>query len=170
VVTSAVNKAVRAVLRDEFKAGAGPNGPWQLTTRGKQPMQSKKLPGAFKGKVNASGILFTGRTKRDLLAALNAGHVFSARKVQANRQYLSFTKNGRLVAGRKLFNKKNQLRRGAYQRFAAAHTVGPRTLPARPMYPDGALPPTWDEPISAAVQTALDDWAKQVEVTNNAGA
>jgi hypothetical protein len=152
-----VQAEVKELLAEEFEKGIGPTGePWQETVRGKPALVSRKLVGAFSSRIDRGIVRFTGKSKRDMLLAHQFGHTFPARKVAAEKQHLSFNSKGKLVAARRIFKKDGTVRRGGYQRFAAAHTVHERTLPARPIYPDGAMPPRWEERIQRGIAAAME--------------
>lgn len=157
--------AVKELLAEQFARGVGPSGePYQETVRGQLALVSRKLAGAFSSRIDRGIARFTGKSKRDMLIAHQEGHTFPARQVAANQHYLSFNSKGKLVAERRIFRKDGTVRRGGYQRFAAAHTVHARELPQRQIYPEGGMPPRWEERvqlgIAAAMQRLADRMAK----------
>jgi hypothetical protein len=155
--------SVREILREEFATGEGPYGKWQPTASGKPALISKKLPQAFTGEPAPGGAVFYSRIP--WLRAHHTGHVFAARTVGENKQFLSFSKQGKLVAERKIFNRKGEVKKGAYQRFARAHAIGKRVLPARPIYPNPgrALPEKWARAIGKGAEEILRVWASKAK-------
>lgn len=157
-IAKGVKAEVDEVIREEFASGDGPDGPWQKTARGKAALVSRKLPNAFRARFDQGVLQYTAKVPRGWLLTQHEGHTFPARKVAALKHYLSFNSKGRLVAERRLFNKKGELRRGAIQRFAGAHTVGQRVLPPRPLYPTGSLPSKWSNAIARGANVGLTRW------------
>src|SRR5689334_25438613 len=107
-----VGRNIREELKQEFAEGAGPYGAWQRTVRGRAALVSKKIPYAFTFRVDRGEVQFVGRSPRGWLKAQHEGHTFPARQVAANRQHLSFNSKGKLVAERRIFDKKGNVRRG----------------------------------------------------------
>lgn len=164
-VLSGIRRAIlRGPLREEFKTGIGPKGPWQPTARGKQALRSNKLAGAFAAQLLAGAVEFSGAVKRNWLEAHQTGYTFPARKTAANQQFLTFNRKGRLIKNSKALSKKDGLvKRGVHQTFAKPHTVKAHVLPARPMVPTGTtLPAAWETAASAGASEGLERWAKRV--------
>lgn len=155
-VARSVIREVRGVLRDQFAKGEGPSKTWIQTARGKPALISKKLPQDFVGKPVPSGVEFTSRIP--WLIAHHEGYVFGSRNVGASKQFLTFDKNGKLIKRKRALNKKGEARRGVFQTYAKAHTVGGRVLPARPIYPEGYMPPRWLSRLTRGVSAAIDRW------------
>jgi archaeosine-15-forming tRNA-guanine transglycosylase len=164
VLIGDVQPEVKALLAEEFAKGIAPDGTdWQRTVRGRPALISRRLESAFVSRVDRGVLRFAARSTRNLLTAHQEGHEFPERHIAANKEFLSFNSKGKLVAARRIFRKDGSLRRGAYQRFAAAHTVKARTLPARPIYPEGALPLRWEEAIRRGLTGGLQKWAATLE-------
>lgn len=157
-----VDKQVKLVLKTEFQGSFGPDGnTWVQTKRGKDALVSNKLPNVFISRIENGVLRFIGRGKRDMIEALSSGHVFPARGVSALQHYLSFNSKNKLVRESRLFNKKGDLRKGARQVFAKAHTVSKRVLPPRPIVPAGGeLPSRWDAAVRAGLTIGF---AQQIE-------
>lgn len=154
-----IDREVKGLLKTEFSSGQGPYGPWQATVRGRQALQSKKLPQAFASTIGPNGLRYTAKSKRDLLEAHQEGHEFPARKRAENQQYLTFDKRGRLIKNSRALNKKGEIKRGVHQTFARAHTVGARILPQRQIVPqDGDIPPAWEEAIDRGAERGMQRW------------
>lgn len=159
-----VQGEIKEVLREEFAKGVGPDGStWQETVRHRPALISKKLPTAFGSRIDRGIVRFIGQSKRDMLVAHQFGHAFAARKVAANKHYLNFNSKGKLVAERRIFRKDGTVRRGTYQRFAAAHTVRERVLVARQIYPIGTLPLRWEEAIRRGLTDGMKRWGERAE-------
>lgn len=159
-----VRGEVKGLIVDEFTRGVGPDGnAWQKTRRGRTALVSNKLPGAFQGRIDRGVVRFIAKSTRDLLVAHQHGHVFPKRSVGEHKQYLSFNSKGKLVAQRRIFKKDGTVRRGASQRFAAAHTVRERVLAMRQIYPEGTLPLRWEEAIARGLTGGLNRWAARAE-------
>lgn len=154
-----IDREVKGLLKEEFATGEGPYGPWQNTVRGRQALQSRKLPQAFKSEIGPSGLRYSAKSKRDLLTAHQEGHEFPARQRAANQQYLTFNSKGKLIKNSRALNKKGELKRGVHQTFAKAHTVGARVLPQRQIVPDGSdLPPPWEQAIERGAEGGVMRW------------
>lgn len=126
---------VKGLIVEQFAKSIAPDGsPLQETVRGKPALVSRKLPNAFAGRIDRGVLRFVAKSKRDLLEGHQAGHVFKARQVGAQKQFLTF-KNGVLIKNSRALNKKGEVKRGVHQTFARAHTVGERVLPVRPLVP-----------------------------------
>lgn len=163
-VLAGIRRAIlRGPLREEFATGMGPKGPWAPTVRGKQALRSKKLAGAFLGELAAGAIEFRGAVARGWLEAHQVGHKFPARKAEANKQFLTFNRNNKLMKNSRALNKKGDVKRGVHQTFAPAHVVKAHVLPARPMVPTGTtLPPTWETAATTGAEEGLQRWAAKV--------
>jgi hypothetical protein len=146
------------VLREQFATGVGPDGEWDRTRRGRPALVSSKLAAAFRSRLDRGVLRYVARTPRNWLAAQHEGHVFPARKVAALSHYMNFNSKGKLVAARRVVRKDGTPKRGSYQRFAAGHTVRERVLPARLLYPTGALPAKWSNAISRGVGAVITRW------------
>jgi hypothetical protein len=160
-----MKQQVTLVLKNEFQTSTDPSGTgWKETAQGKPALRSKKLPTAFELELVDGALRGVGKSKRDLLQAHQDGHEFKARQVEANKQFLSFSRKGRLVTARRLFNKAGELRRGAYQIFARAHAVGKRVLPQRQIIParGGELPSRWGAAVRAGVAIGVSWWVERV--------
>lgn len=156
-----VMQELKGVLREEFSKGIDPSGAaFQETVRGRAALISKKLPYAFDLAVRDGVVVGVGKSKRDLLEAHQEGHTFQSRQVAAQQQFMTFDKNGRLIRNKRALNKKGEARRGVFQRFAGAHTVGERVLPQRQIIPtDGEqLPALWDRAVSDGITMGMNDW------------
>jgi len=164
MILMGIRRAIlRGPLRQEFQTGVGPDGPWQPTVRGRQALLSRKLPGAFEGELLAGAVQFEGAVRRNWLLAHQLGARFKSRSVEANKQYLTFNRAGRLIKNSKALNKKGAVRRGVVQTFARAHSIGVRVLPARPMIPTGTiLPPSWNAAAAAGAEDGLQRWMAKV--------
>lgn len=163
-LVSSIQGEVKGLLKEEFATGIGPDGsPWTETVRGRAALISKKLPGAFSSRIDRGIVRFTGKSTRDLLTAHQFGHTFAARKVGAQKNFLSFNAKGKLVAQRRIFKKDGTVRRGAYQRFAAAHEIRERVLVARQIYPEGTMPLRWEEAIKRGLASGMQQWAERTE-------
>lgn len=158
-----IKQQVSVLLRSQFQTSTGPSGAaLQPTKRGAPALVSKKLPQAFEFQIEDGAIRGVGKTKRDLLTALHAGHVFAARHVGAQKQFLTFSR-GKLVKAGRALNKQGQVRRGIHQTFSQAHTVSERRLPPRPIIPEGnALPPPWDAAVRAGVAVGMQWWVERL--------
>lgn len=154
-----IDREIKGLLKAEFATGQGPYGSWQVTARGRQALESRKLPQAFTSEITASGLRFVGKTKRDFLTAHQEGHEFPARQRAANQQFLTFDKRGRLIKNSRALNKKGQVKRGVHQTFAKAHTVGARILPQRQIVPDGSdVPPSWEQALERGATNGVQRW------------
>jgi len=170
-VLESMKREVFTLLRDEFKQGSGPDGEtWEPTKRGKPAMVSKKLPFAFGARADRGELRFIGKTKRDLMSALHAGHVFPPRVAKASA--LRFNSKGSLISAaafRRALDKrpsgKNPNRKRRYSiRTAAAHTVGERVLPPRPIIPQsGEMPARWQAAVNAGVFRVVAAWAERAQ-------
>jgi hypothetical protein len=155
-----INRAMKAVLREEFTRSIDPSGrTWQPTVKGRPALISRKLPNAFAFAARDGYIVGVGKTKRDLLTAHQEGHTFRARQVAALKNFLTFDKGGRVIAKRRALNRKGDVRRGVQQVFARAHEVSERVLPARPIVPEGStLPRLWDGALRAGFTEGMTKW------------
>lgn len=155
-VLGGIRGEVRGLLKEQFAQGIGPDGAkLQPTARGKAALVSRKLPGAFQSRIDRGILRFTGKTKRDLLSALDEGHVWT---VGQHQKFMTFDRRGRLVRNDKILNKKTgKQKRGYYQRFSAAHE---RVLPARPIRPVGELPTRYQAAIGRAMASSLERWGR----------
>jgi hypothetical protein len=151
-----VIKQVRGVLKEEFASGEGPESEWQRTVRGQKALISKKLPQDFFGVIIPGGVFIGSRVP--WLQAHQEGFTFPERQVAKETHYLTFNKKGRLIKKSRTLNKKGEVKRGVYQTFAKAHTVGGRELPARPIYPEGAIPEKWAKAINEGAEIAMTKW------------
>jgi hypothetical protein len=159
-----VQGEVKALIAEEFTRGVAPDGStWAPTKRGKPALISRKLPNAFASRIDRGVVRFIAKSTRDLLVAHQHGHVFPARQVGEHKQYLSFNSKGKLVAERRIFKKDGTVRRGASQRYAAAHTVRERVLAARQIYPEGTMPLRWQEAIARGLTSGMTRWAAAAE-------
>ena len=131
--------------------------------QGREALQSKKLPNAFRFVLAGGKIIGIGKSNRDLLTAHQEGHIFSARHRAANQQFLSFSRGGRLVSEKKLYSKAGKLKRGVFQRFAGAHTVGQRVLPQRKIVPDGQLTGIWLDAVTTGALAGFARWSERVQ-------
>jgi len=157
-VARGVGREVKGVIREQFASGSGPYGAWQQTVRGKPALLSKKLPNDYKATPVPGGVVVMPSRAKWLIAH-HEGHVFSARSVGAEQNFLTFNRAGRLIKASRALNKKTgAVRRGVFQIFAKAHNVGPRTLPARPIYPEGAIPTKWAVAINAGAAQGMQRW------------
>lgn len=156
-----VMRELKGVLREEFTKGIDPSGTqWQQTVRGRAALVSRKLPYAFDLAVRDGVVVGVGKSKRDLLEAHQEGHTFQSRQVAAQQSFMTFDKNGKLIRNARALNKKGEARRGVFQRFAGAHTVGERVLPERQIIPNDGdqLPALWDRAVSDGITTGIEDW------------
>jgi hypothetical protein len=155
-----VKQEIKSVLREEFSRSVDPSGAsWEETVRGRAALLSKKLPFAFEFGVRDGVVVGVGKSKRDLLDAHQEGHTFKARQVAAQKQFLTFDRNGRLVRKKRALNKKGLATRGTHQTFARAHTVGERVLPQRQIVPEGdTLPPLWEQAVERGLTSGMMDW------------
>lgn len=154
-----IDREVKGLLKEEFEKGEGPYGPWQDTVRGKQALQSRKLPTAFRSTIGTTGLRYSAKSKRDLLAAHQEGHIFPARKREANQQFLTFNKKGKLIKNSRALNKKGEVKSGVHQTFAKAHIVGERELPQRQIVPEGSdLPPPWEQAVERGAEGGMMRW------------
>lgn len=160
-----VKQEIKTLLRDEFSKSIGPTGEsWQETVRGRAALVSKKLPYAFDFGIRDGVVVGVGKTKRDLLDAHQEGHTFRERQVAAQQQFLTFDKNGKLIRKARALNKKGEARRGVYQTFARAHTIGERVLPQRQIIPEGSeLPKPWDDAVERGLSKGMEQWSERVE-------
>jgi hypothetical protein len=172
-----VKRKIKDVLRQEFTRSVDPSGAsWKKTVRGKAALVSRKLPFAFEFAARDGGVVGVGKSKRDLLDAHQHGATFKARQVAANKNFLSFNRKGRLVKESRIFKRnaevsvvdgrvkvtysRGDVRAGAYQRFARAHTVRERVLPQRKIVPEGTtLPPLWSGAVEEGVTEGMTKWA-----------
>lgn len=158
-ILQGIDYEVKKLLKQEFATGEGPYGPWQKTARGRQALQSKRLPTAFKSTIGPSGLRYVAKSRRDFLEAHQQGHIFPARHREANKQFLTFNKFGRLIKNSKALNKKGKVRAGVFQTFARAHTVGKRVLPQRRIAPEGTdLPPSWEAALERGATYGMNRW------------
>jgi hypothetical protein len=154
-----IDREVKGLLKEEFATGQGPYGAWQNTVRGRQALQSRKLPQAFTSELQPNGLRYMAKSKRDLLTAHQEGYKFPARQRAANQQFLTFNKGGKLIKNSRALNKKGETKRGVYQRFAKAHTVGARVLPQRQIVPEGdELPPAWKSAVTRGAEAGVQRW------------
>lgn len=152
-VASATVPKIKQVWREQFKSGVGPDGPWARTKAGKQPLASRKIGSDFKGVPVAGGVLFKSPVK--WLSAHHYGQTFPARSVAARQNILRFNKKGKLVTAKRF----DKLKKGRAV-FAAAHAVGSRRLPPRPLYPtNGRMPDRWAKAINDGAAEAMRRWA-----------
>lgn len=159
-----IKSSVIGQLKEEFSKGISPDGTaWQQTKRGRPALISRKLPGAFVGQVNSGNVFFRADSTRSLLVAHQFGATFKARAVGAGKQFLTFDKLGRLVKAKRALNKKGDARRGYRQTFARTHNIGARVLPARPIYPEGAMPTPWSDRIQSGVISELMAWNDRMD-------
>src|SRR5512147_2482998 len=164
VLLRGIDREVKGQLKQEFATGAGPYGPWKNTVRGKQALQSKKLPQAFKSEIGPTGLRYSAKSKRDLLTAHQEGHEFPERQVAANKQFLTFNSKGRRIKDSRALNKRGEVKRGVYQIFARAHQVGKRVLPERKIVPEGTdVPPPWENAIERGATVAMQRWYERAE-------
>src|SRR6185295_4702811 len=106
IVLNAAKAEVKGLLREQFQQGIGPDGaPLQETKRGKAALVSRKLQNVFQGRIDHGALRFVGKSKRDMLTGHQEGVTFPARGVAANKQYLTYDKNGRLVKRTRATNK-----------------------------------------------------------------
>jgi hypothetical protein len=154
----AIEKEVRGLLKEQFAAGIDPAGNTYKPLRSGKPAFYKKMriPQDFRSATVPQGVLFYGRIR--WLDAHQHGHVFPARKVAANKNYLTFNSKGKLVAERRIFRKTGEVRKGGYQVFARAHEIGKRVLPQRMIYPEGALPKRWDEALERGAEAGMEEF------------
>lgn len=159
-----VQGEVKGLISEEFAQGIGPDGnPWKETRRGKPALISRRLPNAFGSRIDRGIVRFVAKTTRDLLNAHQKGHEFPARSIKAQTNFSSFNSKGKLVAARRIFKKDGTVRRGGYQRFHAAHSVGKRVLEARAIYPEGTMPLRWEEAIKRGLTGGMERWAAKAE-------
>lgn len=164
LILRGIDRAVKVLLKEEFATGEGPYGKWQPTVRGRQALESRKLATAFKSTIGPNGLRYSAKSKRDFLQAHQTGHEFPERQRAANQQFLTFNAKGRLTKNGRILNKKGEVKRGYYQIFARAHTVGMRVLPARPIIPEGAeLPPKWEQTVERGATAAVEKWHERAE-------
>lgn len=150
-IAGAIKKAGLELLREEFRESIDPFGSaWKSRVDGSAALVSKKLPNAFKAKVDGNAVRFVGRVKREWLDAQDQGHTFGPRKVDARSVVLRYNRKGRLVSAKRFA----KLKKGRAV-FATAHTIGKRVLPARPIIPRAGLSTKWDAAIGKAVEAAL---------------
>jgi hypothetical protein len=159
-----IKQQVIILLKNQFSTSTGPDGQgWDPTKRGDPALSSNKMIGMFALEIGEGSVTGIGSSKRDLLTAHQEGHVFPARKVAAQKQFLTFGKRGQIVKTGRILNKKGGVKKGYYQRYAAAHVVSSRVLPARPMIPTGSeLPPTWSAAVKAGVSVGMQWWAEKM--------
>lgn len=162
--------AVHGLIKDEFSTGAGPYGAWKEKKRGGAALVSRKIPQNFFVIAIPGGVYAFSRVP--WLEAHHEGHVFAKRDVAGNKQYLSFNAKGKLVSESRIFKRGigparegeqfRTLRRGAYQTYARAHSVGERVLAQRKIYPDqGTMPDKWGSKINAAADDRLRKWGEK---------
>ncbi len=167
-----VRDQVKGLLKNEFATATSPLGStWEKTKRGRQALLSKKLPQAFESRIENGVVAFVAYTPREWLLAHQTGHTFAARKVAANKNVLHFNKKGRLVSkkafkralDRNLKSKKPQ-NWNYSRRWAGAHTIRARVLPARPSIPEGSsLPALWGAAVSAGITQGMAQWASGMQ-------
>lgn len=150
-VARATIPKIKKVFAEQFKTGAGPDGPWLQTKRGKQALQSRKLASDFKGRAIPGGVSFWSPVK--WIMTHHRGQVFAARHAAARASILRFNGKGRLVTAKRF----EKIKKGRAV-FARAHTIGARTLPARPLYPTRSLPSKWAAAINAGALEAMRRW------------
>lgn len=178
-VGRAVGKEVQGLEREQFEQGIAPSGePWRAKKTGGLALQSRRLGSSFTTEVMAGRLI--GRFKIAWLSAHHEGHIFPPRR--AGGQQLYFTKRGRLttakkfarrlrsaqdkaIAARGVLDDKRFQRRLArlakgvgFVRETKQHGIRARILPARPLYPTGALPPRWQERIGRGVTAGVLRW------------
>ena len=155
-----INRALKAVLREEFTRSIDPSGrTWKPTVKGRPALVSRKLPNAFTFAARDGYLVGVGKSKRDLLSAHQEGHTFRARQVAALKQFLSFDKNGRLIRKQRALNRKGLAKRGVTQTFARAHTVSERVLPPRQIVPEGeTIGRLWDGAIRLGFVEGMTRW------------
>lgn len=178
-------------IRQQYKTGIGPDGPWPRRKDGKPALLSNKLPHAVRFQYTETGFKFVWRPP--WMAAQHEGHVWPARK-QAAREGYQNTKgrflSAKAFAGRQYQAKKKMQhlqalllvapprRRKALTRQlnAAAissgyvvqvrgHSIGVRMLPPRKQYPTGGtLPPAWRDAAVAGMRTGMREWRKSLKL------
>lgn len=166
----AINRATKGLLKEEFATGVGPNGPWDPTKRGKQALQSRKLPQAFKSNVARGELSFVARTTRDMLTAHQEGRAWPARH-SAGGQILTFNKRGRIIKAKNAISRGSlkkhgelRLKRGVSFAEVQAHRVGQRVLPAREIVPTGTkLPESWEFVLDAVALVEVQRWYEGLE-------
>jgi hypothetical protein len=159
ILLAGARTEVKSLLREQFDQGIGPDGtPLQETVRHRPALISRKLPNAFGSRIDQGALRFTAKSTRDLLEAHQEGHVFKARKVAAQKQFLTFDRRGRMIKNSRALNKKGEVKRGVHQTFGRAHTVGERVLPARPIAPGPALPARYEQAIERGVTAGVMRW------------
>ena len=151
-VVKSVERAARGELQREFRDSIDPDGnSWKARADGKPALVSKKLPGAFTSKIVGNTIVFVGRVARDWLRVQSEGHSFPSRNVAARATVLRFDRKGRMVKAKRF----EKIKKGRAV-FARAHTIGRRTLPARPIVPGASLPARWETAIKFATLETLN--------------
>jgi hypothetical protein len=110
-------------------------------------------------RIDQGSIRFFGRTTRDLLEALHAGHRFPARRTGG--QSLFFDKRNKLLRLGKL-SKRGLRTTFVEEKRAREHTVGARVLPARPVYPVGGLTPSWDAGVRRGLERGMTSWWERI--------
>lgn len=155
-----IKQAMKATLREEFARSIDPSGrTWKPTVKGRPALVSKKLPNAFDFAARDGYIVGVGVSKRDMLTAHQSGHTWRERQVGALKSFLTFDKNGRVIANRRALNRKGEVRRGVYQVFVREHKVGERVLPERQIIPEGStLPRLWDGAIRLGFTEGFTQW------------
>lgn len=157
-----VRTEINGVIRAEFAEGIGPDGTsWQRTVRGGQPLFSKVLPHAFESRAEGGELRYVAYTKRDFLTAHQFGHTFPARVGGGNS--LFFDEKGRALKQGKLSGSRIKRIKFVQEVKTRTHTVGQRVLPARPIYPTGALPLRWEEAIHRGLTAGMERWAEKAE-------
>lgn len=160
-IAAEVGRAVRGVLKQQFSTGTSPTGqPWQPKVNGKPALISKKLPGDFTTSPVAKGVFTTSRIP--WLRAHHEGHVFPPRQ-SAGGHSLWFDQNNRVIKMGRLT--KRALRMTfVRESVVRAHLVGRRVLPARPIYPEGAMPAPWAAALNRGIDAGMLKWRAAAQV------
>lgn len=175
LIASAAIAQIKVVVREEFAFGRGPYGAWKRTVRGRSALISSKLPTTLRGTIIPGGARFEFRN--DWLRAHHEGHVFPQRNSTGQSLYF---KSGRLTSAAKYakavesYTAKRvgrhyrasvrgqkapkDLKRNFSSKLLAPHTIGARTLPARPIYPTGSPPQRWADALNTGARLAMLDW------------
>jgi hypothetical protein len=155
-IATEVAKEVKQLIREQFRDGEGPFGPWARRADGERALVSRRLPSDFEARVRPGARLWVQPSRARWLRAHHEGHTFAPRA--AAGQLLTFDKRGRLIS------KKRQRRaKFVFDTKARSHTVGRRELPARPIYPTSAASSrTWASRVTLGQQRAMARWSKGV--------
>jgi hypothetical protein len=148
--SATVREPFKPAVQAMYSEGAGPDGPWKPTVKGRQPFTGRRMPQMVAVKRVPGGFVVAWR--RGWMLAQDEGHVFAARRqAQASR---FFDKNGRRI-GLGSLNRRALRLKFVEERTTASHAVGQRMLPARPQQPRGRMPEAWGAAVNRGAEKGM---------------